>query len=83
MDQGVIRSLNVHYRGRVVQLLWGALDKGQPYRNIFILQAMKILVAYWEGVTQETVMNCFKEADILFEAQRSGIADFGDTLKDF
>ena len=33
MDQGVIRSLKTHYRGRVVRLLCRDLDKGQFFRQ--------------------------------------------------
>ena len=45
MDQGVIRSLKAHYRGRVVRRLCRALDKTKTLPKISILQAMKILVS--------------------------------------
>ena len=64
MDQGDIRSLKTHYRGRVVRLLCRDLDKGQAYPKISILQAMKIPATSWEDVTRETIVNCFKKAGI-------------------
>ena len=37
MDQGVIRSLKAHYRGRVVRRLCRALDKMKTLSKIYIL----------------------------------------------
>ena len=46
MDKGIIRSLKVHCRGRVVRLLCRALEKNDPYPKVSILQAMKILADF-------------------------------------
>ena len=81
-DQGVIRSLKTHYWGRVVRLLCRALDKGQAYPKISILQAIKILTASWVAVTRETIVNCFKKAGINTEAQHAAITDSDDPFKD-
>ena len=78
MDQGVIRSLKTHYRGRVVRLLC----RDQAYPKISILQAMKILAASWEAVTRETIVNCFKKAGINTVAQHAAITDSDDPFKD-
>ena len=59
IDQGVIRSLKAHYRGRVVRLLCRALEKKKPCPKISILQLMKILADSWEVVTKEAIINCF------------------------
>ena len=64
MDQGVIRSLKAHYRGRVVRLLYRALEKKEPCPKISILQSMKILAYSWEVVTKETIINYFRKAGI-------------------
>ena len=69
MDQGVIRSLEAHYRGRVLRLLCRALEKNEPYSKISILQAMKILTDSWETVAKETVINCFKKDGINSDVQ--------------
>ena len=60
MDQGVVRSLKVHYWGRVVRRLCRALDKTKTLPKIPILQAMKTLVSSWEVVSAQTIVNCFR-----------------------
>ena len=75
MDQGVIRSLKAHYRGRVVRRLCRALDKTKTLPEISILQAMKILVPSWEAVSTQTIVNCFRKAGITPEAQNAAITD--------
>ena len=82
MDQGVIRSLKAHYRGRVVRLLCRALEKKEPYPKISILQAMKILADSWEVVTKETIINCFRKSGITPTVQQAAIADSDDPFKD-
>ena len=76
--QGVIRSLKVHYRGRVVRQLCRALDKTKTLPKISILQAMKILVSSWEAVSAQTIVNCFRKAGIIPEAQNAAITDADD-----
>ena len=78
MDQGVIRSLKVHYRGRVVRLLCRALDK----TKISILQAMKVLVSSREAVSAQTIVNCFRKAGITSEDQNAAITDADDPFPD-
>jgi len=41
MDQGVIRSLKAHYRGRVVRLLCRALEKKEPCPKISIFKDLE------------------------------------------
>ena len=82
MDQGVIRSLKVHYRGRVVRLLCRALEKKKPCPKISILQSMKILADSWEVATKETIINCFRKASITPAVQQAAIADSDDPFKD-
>ena len=69
MDQGVIRSLKVHYRGRVVRSLCRALEKNGPYSKISILQAMTILADSWGTETKGTVINRFKKVGINSDVQ--------------
>ena len=82
MDQGVIRSLKAHYRGRVVRLLCRVLEKKEPCPNISILQSMKILVDSWEVVSKETIINCFRKAGITPAVQQAAISDSDDPFKD-
>ena len=56
------------------------MDKDQPY--LPILQAVKILVTFWEVVKQEMVMSCFKKADITSEAQCAAITDSDNSIKE-
>ena len=78
MDQGVIRSLKAHYRGRVVRRFCRALDKTKTLPKISIFQAMKILVFSWEAVSAQTIVNCFRKAGITSEAQNASITDADD-----
>ena len=82
MDQGVICSLKVHYRGRVVHLLCRALEKKEPCPKISILQSLKILADSWEVVTKETIIFCFRKAGITPAVQQAAIADSGNPFKD-
>ena len=82
MDQGVIRSLKAHYRGRVVRLLCRALEKKEPCPKISILQSIKILVDSWEVVSKETIINCFRKAGITPAVQQAAISDSDDPFKD-
>ena len=82
MDQGVIRSLKAHYRGRVVCLFCRALEKKEPCPKISILQSMKILADSWEVLTKETIINCFRKAGITPAVQQTAIADSDALFKD-
>ena len=82
INQGVIRSLKAHYRGRVVRRLCRALDKTKTLPNISILQAMKILISSWEAVSAQTIVNCIRKAGITSEAQNAAITDADDPFSD-
>ena len=82
MEQGVIRSLKAHYRGRVLRLLCRALEKKEPCPKISIMQSLKILTDSWGVVTKETIINCFRKAGITPAVQQTAIADSDDPFKD-
>ena len=82
IDQGVIRSLKAHYRGRVVRRLCRALDKMKTLPKISILQVIKILVSSWEAVSAQTIVNCFRKAGITSEAQNAAITDADGPFSD-
>ena len=48
MDQGVIRSLNAHYRKRFVRVILTHLDQEKPIPKISLLKAMQLLVSAWK-----------------------------------
>ena len=82
MDQGVIRSLKAHYRGKVVRLLCRALEKKEPCPKTSILQSVKILVDSWKVVSKKTITNCFRKAGITPAVQQAAISDSDDPFKD-
>ena len=82
MDQGAIPSLKAHYRGRDVRLLCRASEKKEPCPKISILQSVKILADFWEIVTKETIINCFRKAGITPAVQQAAIADSDHPFKD-
>ena len=81
MDQGVIRSLKAHYRSRIVRLCIKALDKNHPLPKVSILEAMKHLVSSWHAVSEKTIVNCFKKANISSSNQQIAETDADDPFK--
>ena len=77
-----MRSLKVHYRGRVVRRLCRALDKTKTLPKVSILQAMKIVVSSWEAVSAQIIVNCSRKAGITSEAQNAAITDADDPFSD-
>ncbi|XP_004212003.1 tigger transposable element-derived protein 4-like [Hydra vulgaris] len=53
MDQGVIQSIKVHYRHKILRLRVKAL-----------LQATKDRISSWNAVSKKTGINCFNKAGI-------------------
>ena len=82
IDQGAIRSLNPHYRGRVVRRLCRALGKTKTLPKISIPQAMKILLSSWEAVSAQTIFNCFRTAGNTPKAQNAATTDADDPFSD-
>ena len=81
MDQGVIGSLKPHYRRRIVCLCIKSLDQNKPLPKITILHAMKNLVSSWNAVSEETIVNCFKKANISHANQQTAVTDADDPFK--
>ena len=80
MDQGVIRSLKARYRTKVIRKYIAAIDAKKPLPKLTVLDAMTMLVAAWDGMSETTVVNCFKKAGICKESQESSINDDDETL---
>ena len=81
MDQGVIRSLKVHYRKKVVRLCIKAVERNKPLPKISILQAMKHLLSSRNAVSKETTVNYFKEFNISQSNQQAAVNDDDDPFK--
>ena len=75
MDQGVIRSLKVRYRTKVVQKMIEVIDGNKSLPNISVLNAVKILVKSQDEVTDKTVQNCFKKAGFCEIEEDDSVSD--------
>ena len=81
MDQGIIRSLKARYRTKVIRKYIAAVDAKKPLPKLTVLDAMTMLVAAWDDVSETTVVNCFKKAGICKESQERSINDDDDPFK--
>ena len=81
MDQGIIRSLKAQYRTKVIRKYIAVVDAKKPLPKSTVLDAMTMLVAAWDGVSESTVVNCFKKAGICKESQENSINDDDDPFK--
>ena len=81
MDQDVIRSMKAHYRRRIVCLCIKSFDENKPLPKIIVLQTMKNLVSSWNEVSKETIVNCFKKADISYANQQTAAGDADNPFK--
>ncbi|KAL8587215.1 hypothetical protein ACOMHN_013300 [Nucella lapillus] len=63
-DQGIIRSMKVHYRNATLMRLINHIDEGGEYKDfqITLLNAITTLKSSWGKVTQTTLAHCFTKA---------------------
>ena len=54
MDQGVIRSLNAHYKTMSIKKLIDTIEKKKPLPEFSILDAMQMLGVTWGKVYNQT-----------------------------
>ena len=58
------------------------MNENKPHPKIAILQAMKNLLSSWNAVSEEeTVVNCFKKANISHGNQQTTVTDADDPFK--
>ena len=81
MDQGVIRSLKAHYQRKTVCLNIKSLDENKPLPKIAILQVMKNLLSSWNAVSEKTIANCVKTANISHANLQTAVTDADDPIK--
>ena len=88
-DQGIIQSLKVHYRYKLVQKMLAALDGGDF--KITVLDAMLWLKYAWNNVTETTICNCFRHVGFITDSSNEtvdnpddnpDISSVLDTLRD-
>ena len=75
MDQGVIRSLKAKYRKNVVRKVFRSAENKKTLTKIMLLQGMQMLVAAWDALTTQTIVNCFRKSGISIESQEAAIAE--------
>ena len=68
MDQGVIRPLKAKYRADVVRKIIRSLELNS------LLHGMQMLVSAWNELTTDTIVNCFRKAEISAVNQDAAIA---------
>lgn len=64
LDQGVIRSLKVHFRKLLVLKMIDNIESKKE-TNVSLLDAVIMASKAWERVTDVTISNCFKHAGFL------------------
>ncbi|XP_057327621.1 tigger transposable element-derived protein 4-like [Microplitis mediator] len=64
LDQGVIKSLKMHYRKLLVINLLQRIEKKEE-EKFTILDAIFMISQAWQNVTQRTIANCFKHAGFI------------------
>ena len=62
--EGVIQSLKCKYISRIVQKNIRATDTGKQIPSIPVLEAIKMLVLSWIEVSETSIINCFRKAEI-------------------
>jgi hypothetical protein len=63
MDRGVIRSLKCHFRKLILLRMIEFIDKKQEH-TATLLPAVRCVDKAWRRVTEKTIRNCFRHAEI-------------------
>ena len=70
MNQGVIRSLKAKYRKKMGQKIIRSLEKNNLLPEVLILKPLQMLVSSWNPVSTETIVNCFRKAEISLQIKK-------------
>lgn len=76
MDQGVIKSLKVHYRKLMVLNAIQKIENKCDYRVVNLLDAILLISKAWERVTESTIANCYSHAGFKSRENVIEIEDF-------
>ena len=82
MDQGVIRSLKVKYRRKIIKPLIRAVDIKKKLPQTSILDAMQLLQSAWSEISELTIKNCFRKSGISEKSAEQAINKEDDPFKD-
>ena len=87
MDQGVIMSFKTHYRRRLVKRLLQSYEVGETPAPITVKDAIDLLHASWQQVTDTCIAHCyrkagFQRAEQMDQAAADIDADVADTDAD-
>lgn len=72
MDQGVIRTLKVNYRSRLLSRAVVCLDSGKAY-SVDLLGALSMLADAWKSMTSTTLRNCFRHAGFVLNGESAAL----------
>lgn len=63
LDQGIINSLKVQYRGQLLRSITAGMENGEDIKPLNLLEAIRIISQCWfDKVTTQTISNCFRKA---------------------
>lgn len=66
LDQGIMNSLKLHYRNRMLRRTVAKLEKGQSLRPIGLMEAIDIISQCWHvDISMEFIRNCFRKAGFI------------------
>jgi hypothetical protein len=84
LDQGIIRTVKVHYRTQVMRRMLQAVDNGTSIidyaKSIDILKALHMLKRAWFLVSPTTIKNCFRKAGFLVSDGTSNVDEMQTVL---
>ena len=84
LDLGIIHSLKVYYRKRVVQTSICLMELGKEVKKkINVLEAMHYIMAEWQQVSQQTIQNWFRKAGHKYQLDGNEMANNDDDDDDF
>ena len=70
MNHGVIRSLKAKYRKKTAQKIIRSLEKNNLLPEVLILKPLQMLASSWNPVSTETIVNCFRKAEISLQIKK-------------
>jgi hypothetical protein len=85
LDQGIIRTVKVHYRTQVMRRMLQAVDNGTSIidyaKSIDILKALHMLKRAWFLVSPTTIQNCFRKAGFLVNGNTNNVDEIQEALE--
>ena len=65
MDQGIIAAFKCHYRKLVVLDMLNQIEEKEKHEQIKTKQSIIYISEAWRKVSEETIKNCWRHADII------------------